>query len=133
MRRVDLVFWLLSVCGIFFFPMALLAGVLFDATHALNPVFIIASIFRTLPKYCGLVLFYCILGAIVAAIIANICHLSGPQELTGVIFYPLRLINYFFTAAFIYKAIPLVYLGMVGAHLLGKFYWWHKDTLDWGI
>lgn len=133
MRRVDFVFWLLSAVGIFLFPMALLAGILFDATHALNPIFIIASIFRTLPKYCGLVLFYCILGAIVAAVIYNIRHLSAPQDLTGTIFYPLRLINYFFTAAFIYKAMAFVYLAMVGAHLLGSFYWWHKDKLGWGI
>jgi hypothetical protein len=133
MRRVDIVFWLLSACGLFLFPMALLAGILFDATHALNPVFIIASIFKTLPKYCGLVLFYCILGAIVAAIAYNIRHLSGAQDLPGVIFLPFRLINYFFTAAFIYKAMAFAYLAMVGAHLLGSFYWWHKDKLDWGI
>jgi hypothetical protein len=122
MRRVDLFFWLLSAFGVFLFPMALLAGILFDATHALNPIFIIASIFKTLPKYCGLVLFHCILG-----------DLSGPQDLTGAIFYPLRLINYFFTAAFIYKAMAFVYLAMVGAHLLGSFYWWHKDKLGWGL
>jgi hypothetical protein len=132
-HRVDFIFWLLSAVGIFFFPMALLAGILFDATHALNPIFIIVPIFKTLPKYLGLVLFYCILGAIVAAVIANICNLSGSQSLTGAIFFPFRLINYFFTAAFIYKGMAFVYLAMVGAHLLGSFYWWHKDKLDWGL
>lgn len=132
-RRVDLFFWLLSAFGIFLFPMALLAAILFDATHALNPIFMIASVFKTLPKYCGLVLFYCILGAIVAAVIYNIRHLSAPQDLTGTIHYPRRLINYFFTAAFIYKAMAFAYLAMVGAHLLGSFYWWHKDKLGWGL
>ena len=132
-RRVDLFFWLLSAFGVFLFPMALLAAILFDATHALNPIFMIASVFKTLPKYCGLVLFYCILGAIVAAVIYNIRHLSAPQDLTGTIHYPRRLINYLFTAAFIYKAMAFAYLAMVGAHLLGSFYWWHKDKLDWGL
>ena len=133
MHRVDVVFWLLSAVGIFLFPMALLAGTLFDATHALNPIFIIASIFKTLPKYCGLVLFYCIPGAIVAAVIANLRNLSGAQDITGAIFFPFGLIHYFFTAAFIYKAMAFAYLAMVGAHLLGSFYWWHKDKLDWGL
>ena len=44
--RTDVIFWLLSALGLFFFPMALLAGVLFDAIHALNPIVIIASIVR---------------------------------------------------------------------------------------
>lgn len=132
-HRMDFVFWLLSAVGIFFFPMALLAGILFDATHALNPIFIISSIIRTFPKYLGLVLFHCILGAFIAAVIVNLRNLSGPQDLTGVIFYPFRLIQYFFTTAFFYKAMAFVYLAMVGAHLLGSFYWWHKDKLDWGL
>ena len=132
-HRADIVLWLLSAVGMFFLPMALLAGILFDATHALNPIFIIASIFKTFPKYCALVLFSCIPGAIAAAVIANICNLSGPQSLTGAIFYPSMLIRYFFTATFIYKGMALAYISMVGAHLLGSFYWWHKDKLDWGL
>ena len=109
--------------------MALLAGTLFDAIHALNPIVIIVSIVRTLPRYLGLVLFFCIPLALVAAIIANI----SPQSAVGMIFYLRILINYFLTTAFIYKAIPLAYLTMIGAHLLGRFYWLHKDKLDWGL
>ena len=127
--RTDAIFWLLSVCGLFFFPMALLAGTLFDAIHALNPIVIIVSIVRTLPRYLGLVLFFCIPLALVAAIIANI----SPQSALGMLFYSRTLINYFLTTAFIYKAIPLAYLTMIGAHLLGRFYWLHKDKLDWGL
>jgi hypothetical protein len=131
--RTDVLFWLLSVCGLFFFPMALLAAVLFDAIHALNPIVIIASTVRTLPKYLGLVLFFCIPFALVAAVVSNIRGLSSPQSAVGMLFYPHMLIHYFFTASFIYKAIPLAYLTMIGAHLLGRFYWWHKDKLDWGL
>ncbi len=132
-RRIDLIFWLLSACGIFLFPMALLAAVLFDAVHALNPIFIIVSIFKTVPKYCGLVLFYCVLGGLVAAVMSDVRNLPKPQDLTGVTIYVFVLINYFFSAAFIYKSMALVYLAMVAAHLLGSFYWWHKDKLDWGL
>lgn len=131
--RADAFFWLLTGCGVFFFPMALLAAVLFDAIHALNPIVIVISIVRTLPKYLGLVLFYCIPCALVAAVVWNTRGISAPQSAVGMIFYPRMLINYFFTTAFIYKAIPLAYLAMVAAHLLGWFYWWHKDKLGWGI
>lgn len=127
--RADAIFWLLSACGLFFFPMVLLAGTLFDAIHALNPIVIIASIVRTLPRYLGLVLFFCIPFALVAAMIANI----SPQGAMGTLFFPRILVSYFFTTSFIYKAIPLAYLTMIGAHLLGRFYWLHKDKLDWGL
>lgn len=132
-QKIDLIFWLLSGCGIFFFPMALLAGILFDATHALNPIFIIVSIFKTIFKYCGLVLFYCVLGGLVAAVISDLHNLRAPQDLHGAIMYVFVVINYFFSAAFIYKAVAIIYLAMVGAHLLGSFYWWDKDKLDWGL
>ncbi|MHC4558733.1 MAG: hypothetical protein ACYTFW_16775 [Planctomycetota bacterium] len=132
-KRIDLIFWLLAICGIFFFPMALLAAVLFDAIHALNPIFIIVSISKTIFKYCGLVLFYCVLGGLVALVMSDLHNLSAPQNLRGAILYVFVIINYFFSAAFIYKAMALVYLAMVGAHLLGSFYWWHKDKLNWGL
>ena len=132
-KKIDLIFWLLSGCGIFFFPMALLAGILFDATHALNPIFIIVSIFKTIFKYCGLVLFYCVPGVLVAAVIFDLRNLAAPQDLEGAFIYVFVIINYFFSAAFIYKAIAIIYLATVGAHLLGSFYWWHKDKLDWGL
>ena len=132
-KRTDLIFWLLSACGIFFFPMALLAGVLFDATHALNPAFIICSIFKTFFKYCGLVLFFCVLGGLTAKIISDISSLPKPQNILGAVFQIFLIFNYFFSAAFIYKAIAFIYLAMVAAHLLGSFYWWHKDKLNWGL
>jgi hypothetical protein len=132
-KRADLVFWLLSACGIFFFPMALLAGVLFDATHALNPVFIICSIFRTFFKYCGLVLFFCVLAGLVAKIVSDISNLPKPQDMLGAVTQIFLILNYFFSAAFIYKAVALIYFAMVAAHLLGGFYWWHKDKLNWGL
>lgn len=132
-QRIDLIFWLLLACAIFLFPMALLRGVLFDSFHALNPILIISSIFKALLKYCSLVLFFCILGGLVAKIISDISDLPKPQGLSQLINYIFVFLNYFFSAAFIYKAIAFVYLAMVAAHLLGSFYWWHKDKLTWGL
>jgi len=111
-RRTDSNFWALAGCGGFFFPMALLRGVLFDAFDALNPIFIIGSIFRTFLSYCGLILSFCVFGGLVAAIVFFLRRLP--------------------VLGFISNAVNL-YLLFVAAHLLGRFYWWHKDKLDWGI
>ena len=111
-KRVDLTFWLLSAAGAFFFPMALLAGVLFDAIHALNPIFIISSIFKTFLPYCRLILSLCIFGGLVALIFWILRRVPVPEIVSD--------------------AVGL-YLLFVAAHILGSFYWWHKDKLDWGI
>ena len=113
--------------------MALLSGILFDATHALNPIFLVVSIIKTFFRYCALVLYFTILCGIVWLIITNLQDIRAPQSLQGMLFYPLIVINYFFTWAFFTKVIPLTYLAMVGAYLLGHFYWWNKDKLDWGL
>jgi len=111
-RRTDSISWALTGCGGFFFPMALLRGVLFDAFDALNPIFIIGSIFKTFFAYCSLILSLCIFGGLVALIFWILGHLP--------------------ILGFASNAINL-YLLFVAAHLVGRFYWWHKDKLDWGI
>ncbi|RKY23117.1 MAG: hypothetical protein DRP62_06555 [Planctomycetota bacterium] len=108
-RRTDLIFWLLAGCGFFFFPMALLAGILFDSFNALNPILIIGSIYKVFPQYCGLVLLVGGLGGFVALMLPRL-------QVWG----------------FVSSAIK-IYLLFVTAHLLGRFYWLNKDKLDWGL
>lgn len=110
--RIDLVFWLLVGCGSFFFPMALLRGVLFDAVGALNPISIIGSIFKTFFAYCGLLLSLCIFGGVVVLIFLNLRRLP--------------------ILGFVSNAVNL-YLLFIAAHLVGRFYWWNKDKLNWGL
>ena len=108
-KRNDVWFWALSAYGIFFLPMSLLRGILFDATDALNPIEIVRSICRVFLPYCGLVLFFIILGGLILEVIPRL---------------PLwRFL----------KQVPKVYLVFVLGHRLGWFYWWYKDKLDWGI
>ncbi|MHC4061340.1 MAG: hypothetical protein ACYSUC_11230 [Planctomycetota bacterium] len=111
-KRIDRFFWLLAAGSLFLFPMALLAGVLFDSFDALNPVMIMRSILRTFLAYSGLILSFCILGSLVALIF----FLSKNLPVLG----------------YVSKALTL-YLLLVAAHLLGGFYWNNKDRLDWGI
>ncbi|MCJ7674724.1 MAG: hypothetical protein MUO33_06175, partial [Sedimentisphaerales bacterium] len=132
-KKIDLVFWALSACGIFFLPMALLAGILFDATHALNPVFIIGSIFRTFLPYCGLVPLFCVLGGLLAVIASNTFSLSSTQSLQQGIGQITLVVARLFCVTLTYPGMAFVYLAMVAAHLLGWFYWWHKDKLNWGL
>jgi len=108
-KRTDLYFWLLSAYGVFFLPMALLRGILFEAFDALNPIEIIRSICRVFLPYCGLVLFFLIVGGFVVAVLPRL---------------PIW--------RFLTQAVK-IYLVFVLAHRLGWFYWWHKDKLGWGI
>ena len=108
-RRTDLLFWILAACGIFFLPMTLLRGIMFDSFDALNPISVINSILKTFLSYCGLVVFFCGIGGFVVFILPRL-----------VIW---RLVS---------SAIR-IYLLFVTAHLVGRFYWWHKDKLGWGL
>ena len=110
--RTDAIFWLLLGYGIFFFPMGLLALAMFKSSAAFNPFVWIMSMFSTFFQYCGLVLFFCILGLLVS-----------------------RIMSYFRGAllfAFIFHAV-FVYLAMVGAHLLGRFYYLNSKKLNWEV
>ena len=132
-QQSDLWFRLLAGCGIFFLPMALLAGILFDATHALNPVFIISSISRTFLPYCGLVALFCLVGALLAVIASSIFILSSTQSLQQGIAQIVLVLRRLLNVTLTYPGISFTYLAMVTAHLLGRFYCRYKGKLGWGI
>lgn len=108
-KRNDLWFWVLSAYGIFFLPMSLLRGIIFDASDALNPIELVRSICRAFLPYCGLVLFFLVVGGFIVALIPR-----------------LSVWNFL-------RRVPQVYLVFVLAHRLGWFYWWYKDKLGWDI
>jgi hypothetical protein len=109
-RKIDPIFWALAGYAIFFFPMALLAVIVFDSLSALNPVLLIGSIFSTFFQYCALVLLFS-----TAAIPARM--VSGIQS---------PFLRFFFFCLGIY-------LELVGAHLLGRFYWKYQEKLNWEV
>ncbi len=112
-ERTDLIYWLLLASGGFFFPMVLLAVVLFDSYNALNPILLIGSIFHTFLPYCGMVLlFYG--GALLFMKI-------DPR------LYRLRLLP---AVPFTFRALQL-YLMFVAVGLLGRFYWKYQEKLNW--
>jgi len=110
-RTADAVFWSLLGYAVFFFPMAILAVVMFDSVRGLNPVLLIGSIFSTFFQYCGLVLF-------IAAGVFVLLSLPITRE---------ALIS-----RFILHCV-CIYLALVAAHLLGRFYWRYQEKLNWAV
>jgi hypothetical protein len=129
-ERADLLFWLLSAACIFFLPMAMLRAVLFDSVDTLNPIVIVASIYKAFVPYCGLVLFFYMLAGIIACVISSLPKLG---DLIAGLSYVGSIMSYLLgTSCILYKII-FVYMAMVAAHLLGRFYLRYKKELDWGI
>jgi DNA-directed RNA polymerase subunit RPC12/RpoP len=108
-ERTDEWYWLLGTCGVFFLPMSFLAGVIFDSFDALNPLLIVQSIWRTFIPYCGLALFFLAITGLGTAVIPRLA-----------IWAFLRLATQ-------------IYLLLVLANGVGRFYWRYRDKLDWGI
>ncbi|MBW8038763.1 MAG: hypothetical protein FVQ85_02050 [Planctomycetes bacterium] len=103
---------LLLAYAVFFFPMGLLSIVLFDSIAGLNPILIIGSILSTFFQYCGLILLFFAIGALSIISVAIL-----PQ------FWLLRF----------FSNVTLLYMAMVYAHLLGRFYWRYQKKLNWEV
>ena len=108
----GLVFWMLSGLAIFLYPMALLAAVMFDSPGAIGPALVFRSISDTFLSYCGLVLLFLAMGALVIAAMTA----SVQSQLAG----------------YVLGAI-CVYLAMMTAHLTGRFYWRNRKKLSWQV
>ncbi|MHC4546159.1 MAG: hypothetical protein ACYTDW_17595, partial [Planctomycetota bacterium] len=106
--RSGITFHLLLFLAVFFFPMTILSVVMFDSYRGLNPLLIVSSIFSTFAPYCGLILLLCVLWLPVILIRKFI--------VTQVVSFQSSLFLY------LPRTIS-IYLMLVGAHLLGRFYW----------
>jgi ribosomal protein S27E len=111
-KRADIIFWLLLIYAVFLFPMGLLAVVMFDSAIGLNPRLLIRSISCTFFPYCGLVLLF-----------------VTPVVLIGMLYAELQESRLW---SFIIRSVA-TYLVLVGAHLLGRFYWRYQEKLNWEV
>ncbi len=111
-ERSDVWFWILAATGAFFLPMSLLTATLFEGFDALNPLLIVRSILATLPAYLALIVTLGVPGGIFLALYLTLARVPVARVLAP--------------AAYLY-------LMLVGAHLLGRFYRRHKDRLEWGL
>ena len=111
-HRTDGIFRALVAYGVLFFPMGLLAVIMFDSICALNPLLLIGSILRTLLPYGALVTLFSSVGLMLYKV-------SSAAKQAGVPGLPVYLV--------------LLYLMVVAVHLLGRFYWRYQHKLDWGV
>ena len=111
-KQTDIALWALLVYAIIFFPMALLAVVMFDSLSGLNPILLIGSILSTLLPYCAMIAAFV---TVVFLVVHNVPETDGSPILR-----------------FIFRCIN-VYLLIVMAHLLGRFYWRYEDRLNWEV
>lgn len=115
-NRTDSIFWWLAGCGVFIYPMSLLSAIMFDSINGLNPLVIIPSIFSSFFQYCGLVV---LIGAIVFLYVQT-TKLLPDNFFLRIALYPLV------------KGVEL-YLAMIAAHLLGRFYFNYQQKLNWDV
>jgi predicted RNA-binding Zn-ribbon protein involved in translation (DUF1610 family) len=120
-NRTDVIFWILVAYGVFFFPMGLLAVVMFNSGTAFNPILLIGSILSTFFQYCGLVLLIC---GIVLAVMA--LTTMGQSENIQQIEVGTMFLEILFSCILLYTAF-------VVAHLLGRFYWRYQEKLNWEV
>lgn len=107
-------FWGILAAGIFFLPMLLLAVVMFDTINALNPILIIASIFSTFLSYLGIVVLFCV--PLTLLIGMNIASYKSHDPLLSLLV----------------DAVGL-YLMMIAACLLGRFFYNNEEKLRWDV
>ncbi|MHC4308903.1 MAG: hypothetical protein ACYSSN_03065 [Planctomycetota bacterium] len=103
---------LLLIYAVLFFPMGLLSIVLFDSLDGLNPILIIGSVFSTFFQYFGMILLFFAIGALSIISVAYLPH------------------------SWLFRLFPnifLLYMSIIYAHLLGRFYWKYQEKLNWEV
>jgi len=117
----DAIYWGLLITGSFFFPMGLLACIMFDSIGGLNPILLLGSILSAFFQYCGLVLLVIVIFFSFTKL-AGMFGLEGEQRPSGAILLVMGL--FYFVG---------VYIVFVIAHLIGRFYWRYEDKLNWEV
>ncbi|UCG56857.1 MAG: hypothetical protein JSU70_18565 [Phycisphaerales bacterium] len=111
-RSIDWIFWTLTAYGALFFPMGLLAVVIFESLWGLNPILLIRSVVSTFLPYCA---FVCLLLAI-GYLVIKVAHVATGHPWLA---FPLFLV--------------CIHVTLVAAHLLGRFYWRYEEKLNWDL
>ena len=107
---------LLLIYAFFFFPMGLLAVVMFDSLRAMNPILIVGSIISTFFQYVGLILVLYLLAGLTDWIVVVLLRVGSGSLILA---YIIQTIN--------------IYLLMIGAHFLGRFCWRYREKLNWEV
>jgi len=129
-KKTDFLYWLLAAAGLLFFPMALLAGFLNNSISGLNPMLIIKSVIKTFPTYFPVVIFFAGFFAVLSIVIPQPPQSKG---LEPILLYLSQVINNIFNPRFALRSTGFIYLAIIGAHILGRFYCRCRDKLNWEV
>lgn len=110
-RQMNGLFWICVGVGSFVLPMALLAVIMFESVSGFNPFMWIMSICATLIPYLGLV-----------TVFAGLT--------VGLLLYIQMTHDYLLQNILVRGA--LIYIAMIFAHILGRFYYRLDERLRWG-
>jgi predicted nucleic acid-binding Zn-ribbon protein len=110
--KLDFIFWLLCGYAFLFYPMGLLAVIMYDSIEGLKPFLIIRSIIATFFQYSGILIAWLLVAGL----------------------YIFRFINPFSLPFLgIFLEVGVIYFLLVMAHLLGRFYWRNSNKLKWEV
>ena len=118
----NTIFLSLLAFGVFFFPMNVLAVVMFDSVNGMNPILVIRSIISTFLQYCGLFILFYGLGILFNTILGMVLKILSLTQILSLGFLNYILIN-----------LLMTYALLVAGHLLGRFYWRHEEKLNWEV
>ena len=108
--------------GVFFFPMNVLAVIMFGSVNGMNPILIIRSIISTFLQYCGLFILFYGLSILFNTVFGMILRISSRTQIFSRGFFSYILFN-----------LLMTYALLVAGHLLGRFYWQHQEKLNWEV
>jgi len=111
-QQIDSVFWALLAAGVFVFPMALLAVVMFDSFAGLNPILLVGSVFSTFLPYCAMI-------AVFVLLVFLVVQEAPLIQVSAILFFTVKCVG--------------IYLLLIVAHLLGWFYHRYEQKLNWEV
>jgi hypothetical protein len=118
----NVILFALWTYGMFFFPMGILAVVMFDSVNGLKPTLLIRSIASTFFHYCGLVILFYGLGVLFVGLLVRM----RPVSIQGSLFSWLFLFYIFYNIFFLYFLL-------ISGHLLGRFFYRYEGKLYWEV
>jgi DNA-directed RNA polymerase subunit RPC12/RpoP len=121
-ERNNVILLALLTYGMFFFPMGILAVVMFDSVNGLKPTLLVRSIASTFFHYCGLVILFYGLGILFDILCGRIRLISIQSGLFSWLFL-----------AYIFSKIFLIYFLIISGYLLGRFFYRYEDKLYWEV
>jgi hypothetical protein len=108
--------------GAFFFPMNVLAVVMFDSVNGMNPILVIRSIISTFLQYCGLFILFYGLSILLSTMLGMVLRISSRTRILSGGFFTYILFN-----------LLMAYALLIAGHLLGRFYWLYQKKLNWEV